>query len=48
MNNKYKKIIDIEKELDVTYQREVEPFGLPLWYDAVREKRINELTDGGS
>lgn len=44
MINKY--IIDIEKELNVTYQREVEPFGLPLWYDAVREKRINELTDG--
>lgn len=45
MNNKNLKIMDIEKEFGIIYQK-VETFGLTLWYDKVRKKRINELSNG--
>lgn len=47
MNYKNIKIIDIEKELGIIYSpHEVKFTGLPLWYDKIRARQINELTDG--
>lgn len=47
MNYKNIKISDIEKELGIIYSSQGVKFaGLSLWYDKIRTRKINELTDG--